>query len=289
MARILDVGWSRRNDRALLEHPWLYGIGYGVVIGAIVLLAGLAFDGELSGSTWERAAIWALAFGAIGALSARFGWWKGRAERRRAARETGRSVNEDEFSRSAHARPTHSCQSAWPNSGRLLAMERERHRSVVGTTAMWNDEEGWGALASPEVEGEMWAHFSDLILDGYRSLRVGQGVRFEYEAPGQDGIPTAGSRFNRSERVTADPACGGAEFAHQRDRLDEASAAGRARPPNASRCAALVTATRVRHRPWQRCGRSIRAGSARVRLETSRGYPAAADDRGRPPSFGHWL
>jgi len=53
----------------------------------------------------------------------------------------------------------------------------------------WDDEEEWGALASPEVEGEVGAFFGNLKMDGYRSLRVGQPVRFEYETPGQDGYP----------------------------------------------------------------------------------------------------
>jgi CspA family cold shock protein len=39
------------------------------------------------------------------------------------------------------------------------------------------------------LDGEVWAHFSNLMMDGYKSLSVGQGVRFEYESPGQDGFP----------------------------------------------------------------------------------------------------
>ena len=68
-------------------------------------------------------------------------------------------------------------------------MQREKHGPVDGTTVLWNDEEGWGSLASPQVEGEVWAHFSNLMMDGYRSLRVGQSVRFDYATPGQDGYP----------------------------------------------------------------------------------------------------
>ena len=68
-------------------------------------------------------------------------------------------------------------------------MSREKHASVDGTVAMWNDEEGWGALASPAIEGEVWAHFSNLVMDGYKTLRAGQRVSFTYETPGQDGYP----------------------------------------------------------------------------------------------------
>jgi CspA family cold shock protein len=68
-------------------------------------------------------------------------------------------------------------------------MKRDRHGTVDGTVLMWNDDEGWGALASPAVEGEVWVHFSNIAMEGYRSLRAGQSVRFTYQTPGQDGYP----------------------------------------------------------------------------------------------------
>lgn len=60
---------------------------------------------------------------------------------------------------------------------------------VVGTVVNWNDDEGWGVLRSAEVESDIFAHFSGLVMDGYRSLRPGQTVRFDCEhfASGQDG------------------------------------------------------------------------------------------------------
>jgi CspA family cold shock protein len=62
---------------------------------------------------------------------------------------------------------------------------------VNGVVARWSDEEGWGAIASPEVEGEIFAFFSEIEGDGYKSLRVGQPVTLTYETPGflQDGYP----------------------------------------------------------------------------------------------------
>jgi CspA family cold shock protein len=35
--------------------------------------------------------------------------------------------------------------------------------------------------------GECWGHFSHIEMDDYRSLRAGQRVGLEWEAPGQDG------------------------------------------------------------------------------------------------------
>lgn len=58
-----------------------------------------------------------------------------------------------------------------------------------GTVESWNDEEGWGVLVSPEVDGGIWAHFSAIDADGYRRLEPGAVVDFEYIVVpgGQDG------------------------------------------------------------------------------------------------------
>ena len=68
-------------------------------------------------------------------------------------------------------------------------MNRQKHDFVEGVVVIWNDDLGWGALASPAVEGEVWAHFSHVVMEGYSSLRPSQRVRFTYETPGQDGYP----------------------------------------------------------------------------------------------------
>lgn len=60
--------------------------------------------------------------------------------------------------------------------------------AVRGTVIEWRDEEGWGVLSSPSVEGTVFAHFSNIRdMTGYRFLIAGQAVEFEYETPGQDG------------------------------------------------------------------------------------------------------
>jgi CspA family cold shock protein len=60
--------------------------------------------------------------------------------------------------------------------------------AVTGTVQRWDDEEGWGVLVSPEVEGTVFAHFSHIRdMTGYRSLATSQQVEFEHESPGQDG------------------------------------------------------------------------------------------------------
>lgn len=76
-------------------------------------------------------------------------------------------------------------------------MLRETRGPVAGIALSWSDDEGWGVLASPDVDGQVWAHFSNIDAVGYRSLKPGEAVSFTYETPGQDGYP------HRAIRVTA--------------------------------------------------------------------------------------
>jgi CspA family cold shock protein len=58
---------------------------------------------------------------------------------------------------------------------------------VDGSVILWNEEEGWGVLVSPDVDGTVWSHFSAIDTKAYASLTAGQAVTFTYETPGQDG------------------------------------------------------------------------------------------------------
>lgn len=60
-------------------------------------------------------------------------------------------------------------------------------REVTGNVQVWDSEEGWGVLVSPEVEGTVFASFAVVDVAGYVDLHEGQPVRFRYETPGQDG------------------------------------------------------------------------------------------------------
>ena len=70
---------------------------------------------------------------------------------------------------------------------------------VDGFVKSWDDEAGWGVLTSPDVPGELFAHFSSIDATGYRSLTPGAPVRFEWEPfpSGQDGY------FYRATHVQA--------------------------------------------------------------------------------------
>lgn len=83
---------------------------------------------------------------------------------------------------------------------------------VTGTVVRWNDEEGWGVLSSPEVPGEVWAHFSAVEAPPgrYRALDAGEAVRFTWERAMQDGFAYRAVSV-RPEGTTADPGTGEAE------------------------------------------------------------------------------
>ena len=58
---------------------------------------------------------------------------------------------------------------------------------AYGTVSEWHDAEGWGVIDAVGTPGPCWTHFSAVVADGYRALVVGQRVRLDWQAPGQDG------------------------------------------------------------------------------------------------------
>jgi CspA family cold shock protein len=42
-------------------------------------------------------------------------------------------------------------------------------------------EKGWGAIVSPELPHDVWAPFSTIEAEGYRSLAEDDEVEFRYE------------------------------------------------------------------------------------------------------------
>jgi cold shock protein len=42
-------------------------------------------------------------------------------------------------------------------------------------------------IDSPDTPGGCWAHFTSVLVPGYRALTAGQSVTFEYESVEQDG------------------------------------------------------------------------------------------------------
>jgi CspA family cold shock protein len=64
---------------------------------------------------------------------------------------------------------------------------------VRGTVKSWSTDVGWGVLASPDLPGDVFAHFMHIQGQdpGPWSLEPGTPVVFEYRTPGQDGFDFA--------------------------------------------------------------------------------------------------
>ncbi|WGE34669.1 cold shock domain-containing protein CspD [Actinobacillus genomosp. 1] len=49
----------------------------------------------------------------------------------------------------------------------------------IGIVKWFNSAKGFGFITSDNIEGDIFAHFSEIQSEGYRSLKVGQKVQFE--------------------------------------------------------------------------------------------------------------
>jgi CspA family cold shock protein len=72
-----------------------------------------------------------------------------------------------------------------------VAKRRNRIRVTTpaspGKVTLFNTKEGWGVIETPDVDAEVWVHFSVIDMPGYRSLRDGQRVQLRWEPGHQDG------------------------------------------------------------------------------------------------------
>jgi CspA family cold shock protein len=70
----------------------------------------------------------------------------------------------------------------------------------TGRVVEWHDDDGWGLIDCPELDGPCWAHFSVVEMDGYRSLAVGTMVRLAAEAMDVDGYRYSATRVQPLSR-----------------------------------------------------------------------------------------
>jgi cold shock protein len=69
---------------------------------------------------------------------------------------------------------------------RCVARQTVRMASQ-GVVREWHDEEGWGVIDSEATPGGCWAHYSAVLVAGYRRLEEAQVVSFTFEVAEQDG------------------------------------------------------------------------------------------------------
>lgn len=48
-----------------------------------------------------------------------------------------------------------------------------------GTVKWFNNQKGYGFVCEQDKDEEIFAHFSSIVMDGYKSLKAGQEVIFE--------------------------------------------------------------------------------------------------------------
>lgn len=50
---------------------------------------------------------------------------------------------------------------------------------ATGTVKWFNNQKGYGFICASDTQEEIFAHFSSIVMDGYKSLKAGQLVAFE--------------------------------------------------------------------------------------------------------------
>lgn len=68
----------------------------------------------------------------------------------------------------------------------------------MGVVRVWHPDEGWGVLDLPETVSGCWCHFSVVDMVGYRELRAGQRLEFDWKPADQDGYDYRASRARAS-------------------------------------------------------------------------------------------
>ncbi len=52
----------------------------------------------------------------------------------------------------------------------------------TGIVKWFNNAKGYGFILPDEGSAEVFAHYSAIVMEGYKTLRAGQPVKFEVEA-----------------------------------------------------------------------------------------------------------
>lgn len=84
----------------------------------------------------------------------------------------------------------------------------------TGTVKWFNNTKGYGFILADDGSGDIFAHYSAIDMDGYKTLKAGQSVQFEAEqgpkglharkiqAVGDtEAIPAAASVSNIADKV----------------------------------------------------------------------------------------
>ncbi|WP_299975266.1 cold shock domain-containing protein CspD [uncultured Pseudoteredinibacter sp.] len=69
----------------------------------------------------------------------------------------------------------------------------------TGTVKWFNNAKGYGFILPDEGSGDLFAHYSAIDMDGYRTLKAGQAVTFD-TAKGDKGMHAINIRLAESSK-----------------------------------------------------------------------------------------
>lgn len=76
----------------------------------------------------------------------------------------------------------------------------------TGTVKWFNNAKGYGFILPDEGSGDLFAHYSAIDMEGYRTLKAGQPVTFD-EAQGDKGMHAVNIRLtNDPSEASSSPA-----------------------------------------------------------------------------------
>nr|WP_221795474.1 cold shock domain-containing protein CspD [Oceanobacter mangrovi] len=73
----------------------------------------------------------------------------------------------------------------------------------TGKVKWFNNAKGYGFILADDSEEDLFAHYSTIIMDGYRTLKAGQAVQFETK-PSDKGLHAINIRALDEEPVSSE-------------------------------------------------------------------------------------
>lgn len=75
---------------------------------------------------------------------------------------------------------------------------------ATGTVKWFNNAKGYGFILPDNGNEELFAHYSTITMDGYKTLKAGQQVEFDI-TQGAKGLHAVNIRASAAARPSAEP------------------------------------------------------------------------------------